>query len=48
MTWIKIKNSVSKFADDRKLFGVIENDVQHQVHQQLQNDLSALVDWSKQ
>jgi len=39
-----VQNSLLKFADDTKIFGVIQNKVQHQ---QLQDDLSNLVDWSK-
>jgi hypothetical protein len=37
-------NSVLKFADDTKLFGVVENEVQHQ---QMQRDLCTIVEWSR-
>ena len=38
-----VNNSILKFADDTKLFGVVNNLEQHDV---LQQDLQRLVDWS--
>jgi len=39
-----VMNSVLKFADDTKVFGIGENEVQHQ---QLQKDLCTIVEWSR-
>ena len=37
-------NTVLKFADDTKLFGLVQNRAQHE---QLQRDLCTIVEWSK-
>ena len=39
-----VLNTVLKFADDSKLFGVVQDRAQHD---RLQSDLSAVVRWSK-
>ena len=39
-----VLNSLLKFADDTKLFGVVDNVTQHD---QLQRDLCTIVEWSK-